>query len=129
MGMYTLATAACSALALASGCGDSSAQAMGDAALVAQGEELFREGNVGTGLVACAVCHGDRGQGVAELVIPRITGQAPGYLGKMLGEFTAVPDFGEARRNAMHIVASAATGAERDALVSYVSSQPWGSAP
>lgn len=107
-----------------------------DAARVAQGEKLFNEGDVDNRLIACAVCHGDRGQGVADLVIPRIMGQAPGYLESMLAEFAVVPDFGDAKPNAMHIIARTAVEAGGDApesyvdaVVSYVSSQPWGSAP
>lgn len=100
-----------------------------DAFLIEPGRGLFMAGNVGTGVIACAVCHGKQGQGVAELVIPRISGQAPGYLAAVLQEFSAVPDFGQVSPNAMHIVASALDEADVKALVAYLASQPWGSAP
>lgn len=100
-----------------------------DPTLVAEGKVLFDEGNVGSNLIACAVCHGKNGQGVAELAIPRIMGQAPVYLQNMLTTFAMVPDFGVAQPNAMHTVASAVTAAELDALLAYVTSQPWGNGP
>lgn len=100
-----------------------------DAFLVERGRELFMAGNVGTGVIACVVCHGKQGQGVTELAIPRISGQAPAYLTALLQEFSAVPDFGQVSPNAMHIVASALGEADIRALVAYLASQPWGSAP
>lgn len=106
-----------------------SAWAGQDASLVAQGRKLFESGSVSTGLIACTVCHGEQGQGIRELAIPRISGQAPRYLKKALQEFAMVPDFGLARPNAMHTVASTMTHAELDAIVAYLASTPWGKQP
>ncbi|MEX2542569.1 MAG: cytochrome c4 [Trueperaceae bacterium] len=97
-----------------------------DPALVERGGELFAEGDVEGGLIACAVCHGPAGDGVASLGVPRITGQAPGYLKGILAEFAQVPDFGAPLPNAMHVVASALSAEDTDAVIAYLASQPWG---
>src|SRR5690625_1176452 len=100
-----------------------------DEAAAERGRAIFADGHAAAGQIACAVCHGYQGQGVAGLVIPRITGQAPGYLTAILAEFAAVPDFGMAQPNAMHVVAAALSETDLDAVVAYLASQPWGAAP
>lgn len=94
-----------------------------------RGRSIFEDVDAAAGQIACAVCHGTQGQGVADLVIPRIAGQAPVYLRAILAEFAAVPDFGMPAPNAMHIVASALSDDDVDAIVAYLASQPWGSTP
>jgi cytochrome c553 len=87
---------------------------------------LFRAGNVEAGLIACAICHGENGSGVPAIGVPRIAGQGPGYLKKILTEFAMVPDFGDPFPNAMHVVASALSPDDMDAVVAYLAGQPWG---
>ena len=99
-----------------------------DQAAAESGAAVFHQGNVESGLVACAVCHGRDGGGVEATGIPRIAGQSPSYLTSMLNTFAMVPDFGDAYPNAMHIVASALSEEEMGAVVAFLSSQPWGEA-
>lgn len=97
-----------------------------DATLVERGETVYANGIVENGTVACIVCHGPTGEGVEALRIPRVFGQAPGYLGSVLGEFAMVPDFGVAQANAMHIVAASLSEDDVGALIAYLASQSWG---
>lgn len=97
--------------------------------LVEQGAMTFNLGNHDNGLIACAVCHGTSGEGVAQLGIPRIMGQSPEYLREVLHEFAMLPNLGVPQVSAMTIVANALTDAELAAVVEYLSSQPWGQAP
>ncbi|MEX2536728.1 MAG: c-type cytochrome [Trueperaceae bacterium] len=98
-----------------------------DAAAVERGATVFHQGNVETDVIACAICHGRNGEGVAATGIPRIAGQSPTYLTQILNEFAMVPDFGNPFPNAMHIVASALTEEDMNAVVAYLANQPWGS--
>ena len=100
-----------------------------DPVLVEQGAMLFNLGNHSSGLVACAVCHGMAGEGVAQLGIPRIAGQSPEYLRHILHEFAEIPDIGVPQVSAMTIIARTLTDAELNAVVEFLSSQPWGQAP
>jgi cytochrome c553 len=96
-----------------------------DPALVERGHELFSEGSVAGGLIACAICHAANGQGVEQIGVPRIAGQSPAYLQGILTTFAQVPDFGEPVPNAMHIVASALTPEDVSAVIAYLASRPW----
>lgn len=98
-------------------------------ALVERGATVFREGVVADNVIACAICHGPMGDGIAATEAPRIFGQAPGYLKDILTEFAMVDDFGVAAPNAMHVVASNISPADFDAVVAFLASQPWERAP
>lgn len=100
-----------------------------NAMLAERGGMVFNLGNHENGLIACAVCHGTSGEGVAQLWIPRIMGQSPEYLRATLHEFAVLPNLGVPQVSAMTIVANALTDAEMAAVVEYLSSQPWGQAP
>lgn len=54
------------------------------AELLAQGEKLYRAGDVQRGIPACTWCHGASGSGSAP-IFPRIGGQSPVYLEAVLG--------------------------------------------
>ena len=47
--------------------------------LAARGQKLYRGGNIATGVVACAGCHGPEGAGIPGQY-PRISGQFAAYL-------------------------------------------------
>lgn len=100
-----------------------------DPALVERGATVFRAGVVADDVIACAICHGPMGDGIAAAEAPRIFGQAPGYLKTILTEFAMVPDFGVPTANAMHVVASNIAPADFDAVVAFLASQPWERAP
>ncbi len=97
-----------------------------DPMLVEQGAALFNQGNHTTGVIACAVCHGLNGEGVEQLGIPRIRGQAPDYLKAALNIYAnypdeAIPDIS----NAMAINTSRLSEQEIDAIVAFLASQLW----
>lgn len=100
--------------------------ANGEPAAIERGAVIFNQGNVENGVIACAICHGRAGEGMAATGIPRISGQSPSYLTGILGEFAQVPDFGDPFPNAMHIVASALGEEDMNAVVNYLASRPWG---
>ncbi len=54
-----------------------------DAALRARGQDLFRNGDQRTGLIACALCHGATALGVGEFS-PRLAGQSAAYVATQL---------------------------------------------
>lgn len=57
----------------------------GDPARMQAGRRLFAEGAPERAIPACAGCHGDRGQGLANF--PRLAGQHADYVAKQLGIF------------------------------------------
>ena len=58
-----------------------------DPALVAQGEALFRGGNLEKGMPACIGCHSPDGQGLAAAGFPHLGGQHASYIEKQLTDF------------------------------------------
>lgn len=54
------------------------------AELLAQGEKLYKGGDVERGIPACAWCHGPSGSSSSP-IFPRIGGQSPAYLEAVLG--------------------------------------------
>ncbi len=89
-----------------------------DAALVAKGEALYRDGHVEQGVPACAACHGADGHGMADF--PRLAGQHAQYVLKQLDSFQTN------MRNVaiMHGVASGLTGDDAAAVAAYLESLP-----
>ena len=57
-------------------------------ALLARGQQLFANGDVRTGLVACAQCHGPTGLGVGDFS-PRLAGQSAVYIVEQLRDWHA----------------------------------------
>lgn len=55
-----------------------------NAKLLAQGERLYREGDIQRGIPACTWCHGSSGNSSSP-IFPRIGGQSPAYLESVLG--------------------------------------------
>jgi cytochrome c553 len=93
------------------------AHAVADPQLANRGRELFEQGNGGSGVPACASCHGNNAQGSAEL--PRLAGQHAQYTERQLKQFSQ-----RERTNdnaVMHLVASRLSEAEMKAVASYVS--------
>jgi len=54
----------------------------GDAALIAQGKQLFDKGLPERGIPACAACHGTNAEGMADF--PRLAGQHAKYVVKQI---------------------------------------------
>jgi cytochrome c553 len=59
-----------------------------NAALATAGQKVFRTGNAGTGVAACAGCHSPNGAGI-PLQFPRLKGQHPDYTLAQLRAFRA----------------------------------------
>jgi cytochrome c553 len=86
---------------------------------VALGGQIFRGGNIATGVTACAACHGPTGMGNLPARFPQISGQKVGYTVKALKDFRA-----GARNNdlngMMHGVTVHMTDAEIEAVAEYL---------
>lgn len=55
--------------------------------LVAKGRMLYKGGNLATGVVACAGCHGPDGKGNGPARFPGLVGQHAAYTEKQLADF------------------------------------------
>lgn len=88
----------------------------GDPTLVAEGQQIYRNGIPDRQVPACQTCHGANGQGNA--IIPRLAGQHPGYIEDQLANFAS-----GGRANAiMHRNAQNLTQQETLQLAAYVGS-------
>lgn len=54
---------------------------------VAEGEKIYRGGNLTSGAAACTACHGPQGKGLPEANFPRLAGQHADYLVLQLQAF------------------------------------------
>jgi cytochrome c553 len=83
-------------------------------ALAAQGKAIFTNGVPAHNIPPCSACHGDHGEGAAE--VPRIAGQHADYLKHQLEDFRS-----RLRDNqVMHANTKDMTDGEIDAVVSYL---------
>ena len=90
-----------------------------DAALVAQGEKLYRGGDLAKGISACTACHGPSGAGNAEAKFPALAGQHAKYTELQLQTFRSgqrANDNGQMMRN----IAARMSDAEIKAVASYI---------
>lgn len=81
------------------------------------GRYLFQRGNKFSGVIACAQCHGEKGDGTDEL--PRLAGQHKRYVVSQLLAFNKRKRTND--NEVMHSVASKLTRFEIEALSTYVS--------
>jgi cytochrome c553 len=88
----------------------------GDAALVAQGRELFDKGLPQRGIPACAACHGAKAEGAADF--PRLAGQHAKYVVKQINYIQSLVRAAPV----MHGIVKDLTPAEIQALAAYVQS-------
>lgn len=61
--------------------------ATADAKLVTLGEQIYRGGNLASGVPACSACHGPQGHGNAEAGFPALSGQHPEYIALQLHDY------------------------------------------
>jgi cytochrome c553 len=54
---------------------------------VAEGEKIYKGGNLTSGAAACTACHGPQGKGLPEANFPRLAGQHADYLVLQLQAF------------------------------------------
>jgi len=89
-------------------------------ALVAQGGDLYRNGNLTTAVSACVACHGPFGEGNRPASFPALHSQHPDYLIKTLSDFKSGAR-AKSRENMMHMIAAKMTEQEIKAVAYYVS--------
>ena len=85
------------------------------------GREIYKGGNMQTGVPACQACHGAAGAGNAPAGYPQLAGQFPTYTLKQLNAFkdgTRSNDKGELMRQIM----AKMTEAEIEAVTQYIAS-------
>jgi len=87
---------------------------------VAEGELIYKGGNLTTGVAACAACHSPTGSGNEAAKFPSIAGQHKTYIINQLKAFKSgkrANDTGKMMRN----IAKNMTDAEMDAVAEYIS--------
>jgi cytochrome c553 len=88
----------------------------GAKAEIAAGEVIYRSGVAERGVIACVTCHGEKGEGNAE--IPRLAGQQKDYLTVQLEAFAS----GARDNGAMNLIAKGMTRADIKAVAAYIDS-------
>jgi len=83
---------------------------------IAAGDIIFTTGIPGRGVIACASCHGAKGEGEAE--IPRLAGQHKDYLLVQLKAFAS----GSRENGAMTLIAKGMSRADIEAVATYIDS-------
>jgi cytochrome c553 len=86
-----------------------------DPALIEKGRELYERGDLPAGVMACHVCHGPGGEGLADF--PRLAGQNAPYV---LNQFKAFVNGDRPLGSPMHGIAKDLTPADAQALAAYL---------
>ncbi|MEW5788451.1 MAG: c-type cytochrome [Pseudomonadota bacterium] len=89
-----------------------------DATLVAEGQKIYKGGNAGSGVPACASCHGPNGAGV-PVQFPRLAGQQSKYVLSQLKNFRS-GDRANDGGKMMQVIARKMTDQEMKAAAEYV---------
>jgi cytochrome c553 len=92
-----------------------------DPDLVDAGAQLYRGGNLATGVPACAGCHNPQGKGNEPAGYPHLGGQNAEYVSKQLKAYREGTRDAGANASIMMDVASKLTDAEIEAVASYIS--------
>lgn len=90
-----------------------------DAALAAEGGKLYKGGNAGSGVPACASCHGPAGSGI-PVQFPRLAGQHSKYVLTQLKNFRS-GDRANDGGKMMEVIARKMTDQEMKAVAEYIS--------
>ena len=92
-----------------------------DPAKVRDGERLYRGGDQGTGVAACAACHGPSGHGNPAAGFPALRGQHSSYVVTQLKAYrSGTRKSDQAQNQMMRNIAAALSDAQIDAVASYV---------
>ena len=91
-----------------------------DPALVAQGEALFRGGNLEKGMPACIGCHSPDGQGLAAAGFPHLGGQHASYIEKQLTDFREGDRTNDGDSMILRGIAAKMSNKDIKALASYI---------
>ena len=89
-----------------------------DAALVAEGQKIYKGGNAGSGVPACASCHGPAGSGI-PVQFPRLAGQHAKYVLSQLKNFRS-GDRANDGGKMMQVIARKMTDQEMKAVAEYI---------
>ena len=89
-----------------------------DASLIATGQKVFKGGNAGSGVPACASCHGPTGAGI-PVQFPRLAGQHAKYVVAQLKNFHSGDRTNDGGKM-MQIIARKLTDQEMKAVAEYV---------
>lgn len=90
-----------------------------DPALVAEGQKIYKGGNAGSGVPACASCHGPAGAGI-PVQFPRLAGQHAKYVVAQLKNFRT-GDRANDGGKMMQTIAKKMTDQEMRAVAEYIS--------
>jgi cytochrome c553 len=90
-----------------------------DAALSAEGGKVYKGGNAGSGVPACASCHGPAGSGI-PVQFPRLAGQHSKYVLTQLKNFRS-GDRANDGGKMMQVIARKLTDQEMKAAAEYIS--------
>lgn len=90
-----------------------------DPALVAEGQKIYKGGNPGSGVPACASCHGPAGSGI-PVQFPRLAGQHSKYVLSQLKNFRS-GDRANDGGKMMRVIARKMTDQEMKAVAEYIS--------
>lgn len=90
-----------------------------DAALAEEGRKLYMGGNQGSGVPACAACHGPTGAGI-PVQFPRLSGQHAKYVLSQLQHFRS-GDRANDGGKMMQVIARKMTDPEMRAVAEYIS--------
>ena len=90
------------------------------AELIAQGADLYRNGNLTTEVSACIACHGPNGEGNQPAAFPTLRSQHADYLIQTLTDFKSGAR-GNSADNMMHMIAKKMTLEEIQAVAYYIS--------
>lgn len=90
----------------------------GDAAKMAKGKNIFKNGLPEASILACTSCHGENAQG--KDAIPRLAGQHPEYLVKQLAAFKSMD---RANNPVMHSMTDKMSLEQMQAVAEYAASR------
>jgi cytochrome c553 len=91
------------------------------AKLIAQGSNLYRNGDIAMAVSACIACHGPFGEGNRPASFPALHSQHADYLIKTLTDFKTGAR-SKSRENMMHMIATKMTDQEIKAVAYYIAS-------
>lgn len=81
---------------------------------------VYGKGGANPAAMACAICHGAEGEGMAAAGFPRLAGLSANYMRKQLADFAS----GERANPIMQPIAAALSADEGDAVTSMLASKP-----
>jgi len=88
--------------------------------LVAAGEQVYRTGNLSTGVVACTACHSPTGRGNGPAKFPALGGQHAAYLVTQLKAFRSGERTNDGDSQVMRTITFRMNDNEIEAVASYI---------